>query len=544
MSLVPERRRTTGSPAGATLRVLVPGASLLFLASAAASVWAAYDRTPALISLAAIAGGLLLAAVVVAWAGRDGAGVAVLGFVALIAAAALSELRLLGLEQTSGPYEGSVAVLIPLGMATVAWCLGAEYRLAGLGCLGLVLLCTALLALGSERAPLYALVAGSLLALIAMALIRPNGGWVRRLLLLMVVVALLGAVVVYLGLVYQPEMAPALLDEIAPGLIDRLWAWNEALPLVTDYAFTGSGLANTGMVHASYLLLSHVPYLQHVHNLPLQIAIEQGVFGLMAFLALLGSAVAAAGLVLQSFEAPHRRMAAAVLASLFTLLLLGLIDGELSLAPFQLAIFTPLAAAWSLHRSVAGDLDNLPRRRWVGSLAGAAALAALVAAPALLLGQASLLTNLSAVRQQQVELTVYDQQTWSFQDRVRRERADALAPVMTGYEQALAVDSSFAPANRRLGQILLSLGRPDQALPYLRMAAASEPSLPTLLLLGEAEAVTGNPEEAAALWKGLHIEQDQLWLRWAWHDSIGDAQGARWIEEAARAAAQSAVGGV
>ncbi len=533
-SRTPEGYRTSGGTASAALRVLVPGASLLFLASAAASVWAAYDRGPAYLALGALACGLLLAAAAVAGAGRHGSGTALLGFAALAAAAALG---LLGLSQgtASGSPAGSIALLIPLGVAAAVWCYEAGYRVASLSCLGLVLLCTALLALGGERAPVAALVAGGALALIAMELIRPRAGWARRLLLVAATAGLLGLGAFYLALVDQPGRAPAPIAQALPSLIERFARWNESLPLVADYAFTGSGLANTAMVHASYLLLSHVPFLQHVHNLPLQIAIEQGVFGLLAFVTLLGSAFFAAGLLLRRSKMLHRRMAAAVLASLFTLLLLGLLDSELSLTPFQIALFAPPAAAWSLHRSVEGGRNLAPRQEWAGSATAAALLALLVTVPLLLLGPASLQTNLTAVLQQQIELSVYDQPTWSFQDRVRREHVAALAPVIAGYERALASDAAFAPAHRRLGQIHLSLGNPETALTHLQAAAASEQSLPTLLLLGEATALTGDPQRAAALWRGIRLEQDQIWLRWAWHESIGDTERAHRIEEAARA---------
>jgi hypothetical protein len=54
-----------------------------------------------------------------------------------------------------------------------------------------------------------------------------------------------------------------------------------------------------------------------------------------------------------------------------------------------------------------------------------------------------------------------------------------------------------------------------------------------MLLLGEALALNGDTERAGAIWKNLHADQDQIWLRWAWHDAIGDKEGASLLEEAA-----------
>ena len=66
----------------------------------------------------------------------------------------------------------------------------------------------------------------------------------------------------------------------------RLTLWQDAVTLVQEYWFTGSGLQSTAMVLSSYIYLLHVPYLAHGHNLYLQLALEQGVPALLAFVML------------------------------------------------------------------------------------------------------------------------------------------------------------------------------------------------------------------------------------------------------------------
>ena len=52
--------------------------------------------------------------------------------------------------------------------------------------------------------------------------------------------------------------------------------------LALDYPFTGAGLGSFEMAYSSYVVLLHVGFLQHGHNLFLDVWIEQGIIGLLA----------------------------------------------------------------------------------------------------------------------------------------------------------------------------------------------------------------------------------------------------------------------
>jgi hypothetical protein len=71
--------------------------------------------------------------------------------------------------------------------------------------------------------------------------------------------------------------------------LSRIALWRDSLPLIQDYFFTGSGLGATAMIYATYAYLLHVPYLYHAHNLYVQIALEQGVPALLAWLGLMAA---------------------------------------------------------------------------------------------------------------------------------------------------------------------------------------------------------------------------------------------------------------
>jgi tetratricopeptide (TPR) repeat protein len=76
-----------------------------------------------------------------------------------------------------------------------------------------------------------------------------------------------------------------------------------------------------------------------------------------------------------------------------------------------------------------------------------------------------LVANLGAVEQGRAELSLYSWPEWRLQDEVRR--AAGPGPAVARYEQALALDADDFSANRRMGQIALSLGDYEAALAYL-----------------------------------------------------------------------------
>jgi len=62
----------------------------------------------------------------------------------------------------------------------------------------------------------------------------------------------------------------------------RVTLWQQGLGLVRDYPYTGSGLMSFRMVHSTYALLLHTPFVAHVHNTFLEVCIEQGILGALA----------------------------------------------------------------------------------------------------------------------------------------------------------------------------------------------------------------------------------------------------------------------
>jgi tetratricopeptide (TPR) repeat protein len=142
------------------------------------------------------------------------------------------------------------------------------------------------------------------------------------------------------------------------------------------------------------------------------------------------------------------------------------------------------------------------------------------------LGRATVEASLGALAQTQIELSQYRWPDVPIQDALRRAGLVDLGVAEAYYHRALAIDPSNATANRRLGQIELAREQFDAACPHL---AAAYQTLPqqraTRQLLGECNAVSGRPEEAAKLWKTVDVGQSQLNIRRWWYDEYLQDQG-------------------
>lgn len=562
-----------------SLSTLTPALTLsgLFLLTALVGVWAAYDRTGAWSRFGLIAGGLLVA-LGTAGAGQRGGerALGAIGLASAVLAAAIglhfllaydwmttkhvkfATLQQLGLwlqahrlglypaqELNPNLFAGALAVLLPLGMGGTACGWLQHYRRAA--SVGALALCLGLLALvlTASRGAWLGLGAGLLAAGYLEG--RPfltRRPFLRRLGDGLLLGGLLAALMGFGLALAWPNLEPWL-DALPRGAtaISRLKFWRDSLSLIGDYPLTGSGLGSTEMVYSSYVLLLHVGYIdRNVHNLFLQVTVEQGLPGLAAFLGLLGLAL---GELVRGYR---RRDGAGALrwaatAAVIALLVQGLGEAGNYNGPPVLIGLLPLGFAWGCAWQQAPKTPPtaaplLTRHaRLVRPLLGLVAVLAL----ALLIlpaSRAAFRANLGAVAQTRAELSLYHWPEWPIQDAVRRSPQINLAPAIAHYQSALALDPANVTANRRLGQIELSLGEYHSARQHLKAAYAAAPGQrATRQLLGEAYALAGEIERAAALWQTIDVSEGQLELRQRWYTSVSEPQQAAWVTQAAGYAA-------
>jgi len=342
----------------------------------------------------------------------------------------------------------------------------------------------------------------------------------------------LALLVILVVAVARPAAIAALLDALpGPSAVgSRIELWRNSLLLVRDYPFTGVGHDGFMMAYSTYVMLLHVGFAPHAHNLFLDMAVEQGLPALCIWLWMCAMFLRELWRDQTRPDAESRstQIGAAAL-SLCVILLHGLVDDPLYTSRAVLFLFVPLALA-----GAPAYVQDVGRRRtshWI-PLALAIGIIALVAwfwrAPVL----SQVASNLGAVYQTRTELGVYTWPDWSIQDEVRRH-VD-LDPAVAQFERALGLDAGNASANRRLGQIELSLGQYAAALGHLQAAYAAEPwSNATRELLGEAYLANGRQEAGRLLWAGVSNEQGQLQNRVWWYEHIGEVERAEWMRWAA-----------
>ncbi|MEZ4583226.1 MAG: hypothetical protein R3A10_16600 [Caldilineaceae bacterium] len=248
---------------------------------------------------------------------------------------------------------------------------------------------------------------------------------------------------------------------------------------------------------SSTYLPPHVPYVHHVHNLYLQVAMEQGVPAVVALLGMFGSALWALRRPWRSSR-ELRLPAAAVFVALVSLLAGGLLDAELYAGRLVFLLFVPIGSAWALHRraTVTARYGSGRPGRLVMVSVGARRRAALRGGRLVLwpVGPPNLLLNIGAVRQTQAELRAYHWPDTDFQDRVRRRHEAELLPAVAAHAGACTRSGQRGRQSPAGPDRALRQGAYATAAAHLSAAYAQDPDAWIVCRLwGESLALTGSP---------------------------------------------------
>jgi tetratricopeptide (TPR) repeat protein len=285
--------------------------------------------------------------------------------------------------------------------------------------------------------------------------------------------------------------------------LSRYDLYRNSLYLAQDYAFTGIGLGESfALVYSRYGLLIQVPFLEHPHNLPLAVWMSQGLLGLAALAGLVVTFYLFVGKVIRR-AAPHRLFHGAWLGVTATLIH-GLFDAQqystdaLLLLPalFALIGLTVASGRMALHKAyweqpTQFNLRYIPRPLPVVTVILLLTFA-VIFSPLL---AAAWETNLGALAETQAALgpALSAEQRFELYDAARLRYAAALERAPT-----------WASANRRLGNLDVTLGAYAEAVPLLEAAATAEPDNPAAVKgLGLAYTWTGRAQDAAAAFNHL-----------------------------------------
>ncbi len=506
------------SPAGAWLKF-----SLLLVGVAAAMGVAWVGRTRGLqgVGYASIAGGILAAAIAAYFLlAYDWHNSSSIKFAAIRQAGTWVQGNrpLLPIPEDihSNVAGGALALLVPLGLGGAGWAWQRQaYRLLWLSIPPLILASLALI-LTSSRGAWGGVLVGIGAAVYLQWRATTPSRTLRRTADAFALGTLAGTALALLlalgshGVDRWLSLLPG-----GDGLLDRINLWRDMLVLIEDTMFTGMGSTQSSpmLEFSSYVLLLHVHFISHAHNLFLQIALEQGVFGLCFFLVWLGVAIWHLVTSYQMREGGWLRagITTALTASLFH----GLLDSGLYFSRIAFIQFLPMGFALALHAPPPSHQGRATRWGVPASILGLIIMGGMFLAPPI---QAQLLANRGTIAQMHAELSLYEWPAWAIQDEVRNSPLVDLDPAIRLYKAALARDPANVTANRRMGQIELSRGNYRLARSYLERAFDNAPhQRPTRQMLGELEALDGNKEQAVGLWQTIDVTQDQLKLRQWWY---------------------------
>ncbi|BCX04447.1 MAG: hypothetical protein KatS3mg053_2385 [Candidatus Roseilinea sp.] len=312
---------------------------------------------------------------------------------------------------------------------------------------------------------------------------------------------------------------------------DRTDVWQNSFALASDYPFTGLGLDNFVMPYSTYVVLVHVEHTYHAHNLYLDLWLNQGLPGLIAFVMML--------LVAFTRRNTASQWRAAALAAVAVLALHGIVDDALygyhggKLAVLMFMPFGLLARPDARFADASREARGGRLRPTILVFAGAALIIGLGVLAALPATRAAFYRNRGTLAQTKAELAAYRlHREGNLQDGMRLRPEVNLQPAMDDYLAALVENPWDAGANRRLAQIELTFRQYDQAHDRLLKAYASAPyHRATRQLLGESYAMRGDVAEAARLWRTLDVSQGQLTIRVWWYALFTQQEErARWIE--------------
>ena len=548
--------RTSASAPRSQSLILAAAFAAAFLLTALVGVWASYDRSNAWPAFALIALGLLLSTGII-WAGRRW-GETALGVMSLavaLLAGAIGVYFLLAYNWSDN--AGEIELLQRIGQAVQAYrpaiTLPTDIN-ANVAASGLTV--TLFLGLGGlvwafrYRWWIGLVVAGLawLAGLVALILAQSRGAWIsvgvglvailyltlrrrwadhrglRIVLDLLALATLLAFVAFFVAAVRTPDLASFLgSTAVGTSAINRATLWRDGLALVGDYPFTGSGLRSTMMVYSTYDLLMHVGFILHMHNLFVQIAVEQGIIGLLALVGLLAAAIANL-LAATRVARPVWRFSLPAGAALTALISHGLVDAGLYGSSIAFVLFLPVGLALAIDPG--GSKEQHGRLDWPLAIAAVAvvAMALVVFLPA---GRSAFQANLGTVAQTRAELSRYTWPEWPIQDDLRRSPEIDLGPAIARYQAALATNPSNASASRRLAQVELARGDYAAARAHLETSYAAAPSnRATRQLLAELYAIDGESQRAAEMLSTVDTSLNQLDLRVFWYTYIGEPEKA------------------
>ncbi len=254
----------------------------------------------------------------------------------------------------------------------------------------------------------------------------------------------------------------------------RLKVAQDTLDLIEDFLFTGGGLGAFSGLYSHYILVIPYHFLSHSHDLFLDIMLEQGIGGLLAFVGIVGMTVLCLFTPQSRQENASDRyhssyLNGALAASLVAMIVHGLVDDPLYSSEGMVFLFLiPAMVVWQYKPEP--QMGNWYRTKWTPGLLAASlffvAMGVVFYKPVSAKWQA----NLGAVQMAKVELREWPTGQWD-----DGQNSAELAPAALMFQRAVAIDTENRTAHHRLGLIAMLQQDFDTAVTHLEAANELDP---------------------------------------------------------------------
>lgn len=333
----------------------------------------------------------------------------------------------------------------------------------------------------------------------------------------------------YIVLTY-PGGPVALINRLpGPSNVDsRAELIRDTLFLIGDFSLTGSGLSSFPGLYANYSLVLPTYVLGHSHNIFLDITLEQGPLGIVAFLGVWGGTL---WLLIRPKSRKRRvrrlsLLSKAVVSSLLVLILHGLVDDPFYGSRAILFLFLLPGMATAIFRAQNKDAEeNTDKRPWVSISRRAyvigTGLIVLSSLLTVIVFQDKLISdwyaNLGALEMARVELVDWPTDQW---DDGRNAASLALAAGL--FNQSLSFNPLNETAHHRLGLIAMLNRNYEEAIGHLEAAYQVTPSHQGIQkTLGYSYVWVGDFEKAIASLRAIRESRQELGIYISWWNGQG-----------------------
>ena len=294
----------------------------------------------------------------------------------------------------------------------------------------------------------------------------------------------------------------------------RAELFERSLYLLVDYPFIGGGLGSFPGLYSRYILGIPYFYLPNSHNLFLDVGIEQGALGGLSFvlLYLLGIWKVSRMVAKKNENTTFHWI---IIFSMTVAIVHGMVDDYLYNSVGTM--FSLLLVGFSMNET--GHINEVAREGTLGlrPIGAIIIICLIVATFSLAQIQAIWHANLGAIQLAKVELKGFPDSSWIGEEIIpKMDIADA------SLHSALEFDSANRTANYRLGLIAMSRREYELARNYLDVAHAQSPAHRGIIKqLGYSYVWLGNMEKAQEFLYQIPESIDELNVYVWWWDTQG-----------------------